>query len=68
MIVQTIKTHLENEECLEAIREAIIRKEQEIEWEVLFDHFDLNKDGYITDNEVCLLKKKGRFFIVFGLA
>ena len=56
---------MENEECLEAIREAIIRKEQEIEWEVLFD---LNKDGYITDNEVCLLKKKGRFFIVFGLA
>ena len=63
MIVQTIKTHLENEECLEAIREAIIRKEQEIEWEVLFDHFDLNKDGYITDNEVCLLKKKEGFLL-----
>ena len=52
LISQTIKTHLENEECLEAIREAILRKDQEIDWEGLFDQFDLNKDGFISEDEV----------------
>ena len=55
LIVQTIKTHLENEECLEAIREAIVRKEQQIDWEALFDQFDLNKDGFISDDEVFII-------------
>lgn len=49
-----MRTHFENEECLEAIREALVRKDQNIQWEGLFEQFDLNKDGFITDDEVLI--------------
>lgn len=52
LIAENIKTHLENEGCLESIREAICRKDQAINWEMFFDSFDLNKDGFISDDEV----------------